>query len=90
MGTVDRRASSTRYQVQYRIEDRIYAGDLVFRDGQPTLVISWRTLEWKRVPYICVVLDAAKLKPLASLPGSYVYEGDIASPPDAPDPVAKS
>ena len=90
MGTVERRASSTRCQVQYRVEDRVYAGDLVFRDGQPTLVISWRTQEWKRVPYICVVLDAAKLKPLARQPGAYVYEGDITSPTDPSDPVAKT
>ena len=89
MGTVERRGGSARFQVQYRVDDRVYAGDLVFRDGQPTLVVSWRTLEWKRVPYICVVLDSAKLKPVASNPGTYVYEGDLTCPSHAPGPVAK-
>ena len=73
MGAVERRGS--RYQVQYRLGDRLYAGDLVFRDGQPTLVISWKTVEWKRVPYICLPLDASRLKQVN--PEIYVYEGEL-------------
>lgn len=52
------------------------SGDLLFVDGQPVLVISWRTMEWKRVPYICFPLDANRLRPSGS-PGVYVYEGDL-------------
>jgi hypothetical protein len=73
MGAVERRGS--RYQVQYRLGDRLYSGDLVFRDGQPTLVISWKTVEWKRVPYICLPLDASRLKQVN--PEIYVYEGEL-------------
>jgi hypothetical protein len=75
MGAVERRGTGSRYQVQYRLGDRLYAGDLVFRDGQPTLVISWKTVEWKRVPYICLPLDASRLKQVN--PDVYVYEGDL-------------
>jgi hypothetical protein len=53
------------------------SGELVFQDGRPMLVISWRTLDGKRLPYIWFPLDPEKLKS-AGRPGVYVYEGDLA------------
>jgi hypothetical protein len=52
------------------------SGDLVFVGGRPMLVISWRTVGWKRVPYICLPLDAGKLKASAR-PQVYVYDGPL-------------
>src|SRR4026207_1922996 len=63
-------------QVRYSLRNRVCSGDLVFQEGRPVLVISWRTLDWKRIPYICIPLDADKLRATAR---SYVYidEGDL-------------
>jgi hypothetical protein len=52
------------------------SGDLVFVDGRPVLVISWRTIDWKRVPYIYFSLDEQSLKP-STRPGIYIYGGDL-------------
>jgi hypothetical protein len=52
------------------------SGDLVFAGGRPMLVISWRTRDWKRVPYICFPLDEERLKP-STRPGVYLYEGEL-------------
>jgi hypothetical protein len=57
------------------------------------VVISWRTANWKRIPYICFPLEAERLKASAS-PGVYVYEGDLtqgvekANPPVTTDSPA--
>lgn len=76
MASVERRSSSRRPQVRYVLGNRVCSGDLVFQGGRPVLVISWRTLDWKRIPYICVSLDAHKLKASARS-DVYVYEGDL-------------
>lgn len=76
MASVERRSGSTRPQVHYLLGNRLYSGDLVFIGERPMLVVSWRSVNWKRVPYVCFPLDAGKLKPGAQ-PDVYVYEGDI-------------
>jgi hypothetical protein len=76
MASVERRNAESRQQVHYVLGSRLCSGDLVFAGGQPVLVISWRTVDWKRVPYICFPLDAAKLK-VSARPGVYLYEGDL-------------
>jgi hypothetical protein len=78
MASVERRSASRRPQVRYILGNRVYSGDLVFQGGHPTLVISWRTVDWKRIPYICLPLDAEKLK-VSARPGVYFYEGDLTS-----------
>lgn len=75
--TEERRSASLRLQVHYPLGERMCAGDLVFVGGRPVLVISWRTIDWKRVPYICVSLDEERLRP-SSRPGVYIYDGEIA------------
>jgi hypothetical protein len=76
MAKADRRSASPRAQVHYMLGDRMSSGDLVFHQGQPTLVVSWRTVEWKRVPYIWFPLDGSKLKPSTHV-GVYLYEGAL-------------
>ena len=75
MASVERRSASRCPQVRYSLGNRVCSGDLLFQEGRPVLVVSWRTLHWKRIPYICFPLDAGKLK--LSAPGVYVYEGDL-------------
>jgi hypothetical protein len=77
MGAAERRTPGSRRQVQYRLGNRMYSGDLVYRDGKPTLVISWRTVDWKRVPYISFPLDAAKLRPISDEEDVFTYEGEL-------------
>jgi hypothetical protein len=79
MASVERRSASQRPQVHYFQGGRVCSGDLVFHGGRPMLVISWRTVDWQRVPYVCFPLDAKKLKP-STRPGVYVYEGDLTLP----------
>ena len=74
MASAERR-SARRPKVHYVIGERELAGDLVFRDGGPLLVISWRTAEGRRVPYVSFPLDPGKLR--ASGPVDYVYEGEL-------------
>jgi hypothetical protein len=76
MASVERRSSNTRPQVHYLLGNRLYSGDLVFVGDRPMLVVSWRSVNRKRVPYVCFPLDADKLKPGAQ-PDVYVYEGDL-------------
>jgi hypothetical protein len=76
MASVERRSTGPRQEVHYPLGERMCSGDLLFIDGQPVLVISWRTMEWKRVPYICFRLDADRLRPSAT-PGVYVYDGAL-------------
>jgi hypothetical protein len=76
MASVERRGASRRPQVRYILGNRVCSGDLVFQGGRPVLVISWRTLDWKRIPYICVPLDAEKLR-VSARSDVYVYEGDL-------------
>ena len=76
MASVERRSTSRRPQVRYTLGNRVCSGDLVFQGGRPMLVISWRTSDWKRIPYICFPLDAGKLK-AGARPGDYIYEGGL-------------
>lgn len=85
MASAERRSESRRPQVRYTLGNRACSGDLVFQGGRPTLVISWRAVDWKRIPYIWVPLDAEKLK--VSAPGVYVYEGDLTSDVKKADPA---
>jgi hypothetical protein len=86
MASVERRSASRRPKVRYTLGNRECSGDLVFQAGRPVLVISWRTLDWKRIPYICCPLDAAKLK-VSGRPGVYVYEGDLTSGVEKANPA---
>ncbi len=74
MASAERR-SARRPKVHYVIGESALAGDLVFRDGGPLLVISWHTVEGRRVPYVSFPLDPGKLR--ASGPVDYVYEGEL-------------
>jgi hypothetical protein len=84
MGAAERRTPGSRRQVQYRLGNRMYSGDLVYCDGRPTLVISWRTVDWKRVPYISFPLDAAKLKAIGDESDLFTYEGELGIPGKTP------
>jgi hypothetical protein len=87
MASVERRSGRPRPQVHYLQGDRLYSGDLIYQGGRPVLVISWRSVNWKRVPYVYFPLDAKKLRP-GSQPDVYVYEGEltIAVEPVKPGP----
>jgi hypothetical protein len=53
------------------------AADLFFAEGRPLLVFSWRRNGGRRVPFECVELDPAKLRPASSNGTIYRYEGDV-------------
>ena len=74
MASTERR-NARRPRVHYVLDERALSGDLVFKDSRPLLVISWHTVEGRRVPYVSFPLDPDKLK--ASGPADYVYEGDL-------------
>jgi hypothetical protein len=76
MASVERRGPSPRPQVHYLLGNQLCSGDLVYRKGRPVLVISWRTVGWRRVPYVSFPLDAKRLKP-STQPNVYVYEGEL-------------
>jgi hypothetical protein len=80
MASVERRSTGPRPQVHYLLGSRMCTGDLVFLGGRPVLVISWRTVNWRRVPYVCFPLDKDKLKP-GPRPNVFVYEGDLSGRP---------
>ena len=71
------RRSEPRRRVHYHVGGRAYPGDLVFEGLQPVLVVSWRMIDLKRLPYISFLLDVTHLKPLPSTPGEYIYNGDL-------------
>jgi hypothetical protein len=77
MSSTERRQSRERRRIHYRVGATLYRGDLIFERYSPILVVSWRTVNWQRVPYISFALDATKLKPHPSQPGEYFYEGDL-------------
>jgi hypothetical protein len=64
-----------RPKVHYVVGDRELSGDLVFRDSRPLLVVSWRTVEGKRVPYVSFPLQTEKLRSRG--PADYIYEGEL-------------
>jgi hypothetical protein len=70
----ERRNRGPRRKVYYSFGSSLLPGDLIFDGEQPILVISWRTVEDQRVPYIAFPLDPAHLKPLEHEPGGYLYE----------------
>ena len=76
MASVERRSGSARPQVHYLLGNRLCSGDLIFHGDRPILVISWRSVNWKRVPYVSFPLDADKLRP-SGQPDLYIYEGDL-------------
>ena len=73
----DRRSPEPRRRVLCQIGGRPYPGDLVFDGLQPVLVASWQTIDSKRIPYVCFLLDVTNLRPLPDRPGEYVYNGDL-------------
>jgi hypothetical protein len=77
MSSSDRRQSQERRRVHYRVGTHIHRGDLLFERYSPILVVSWRTVDWSRVPYISFALDATQLKPHPTQPGEYFYEGNL-------------
>ena len=77
MSSPNLRHPEPRRRVQYRVGGRMYPGDLVFEGLQPVLVVSWRTIDSNRAPYISCLLDVTQLRPLPSKPGEYVYNGDL-------------
>jgi hypothetical protein len=70
----ERRNKGPRPKVYYSFGSSLLPGDLIFEGSQPILVISWRTVEDQRVPYIAFPLDPAHLKPLGNQPDGYLYE----------------
>jgi hypothetical protein len=74
MASAERRRA-TRPKVHYVVDDREFSGDLVFQDSRPLLVVSWRTVDGKRVPYVSFPLESDKLRSRG--PADYIYEGDL-------------
>lgn len=74
MASAERRRA-TRPKVHYIVDDREFSGDLVFQDNRPLLVVSWRTVNGKRVPYVSFPLESDKLRSRG--PADYIYEGDL-------------
>jgi hypothetical protein len=77
MSGANRRSAEPRRRVQYHVGGQAYPGDLVFDGMQPVLVVSWRTIDLKRVPYVSFLLDVTHLEPLPSRPREYLYKGDL-------------
>jgi hypothetical protein len=77
MSSADRRQSQDRRRIHYRVAGCVYWGDLIFDGYRPILIVSWRTVEQGRVPYISFALDATQLKRHADRSGEYFYEGDL-------------
>ena len=77
MSFSERRGAQLRRRVHYRVNGRAYPADLVFEDHKPVLVLSWRTFEGRRLPYIAFILDVTQLRPHPNKPGEYLYEGDL-------------
>ena len=78
MSSTDRRrGSAERRRVHYRVGPRAYWSDLIFDSYKPVLVVSWRTIDHERTPYICFALDATQLRRHPTKPGEYIYDGDL-------------
>lgn len=77
MSSAERRQARERRRVFYRVGPHTHRGDLLFDSGRPILVVSWRTVERSRLPYISFALDATHLKRHPTQPGEYVYDGDL-------------
>ena len=77
MSSSERRHPQARRRVHYRLNGRVYPADLIFDGYQPILVVSWRIVDGRRLPYIAFFLDVTQLKALPNKPGEYVYEGDL-------------
>ena len=65
MAAVDARSSGARSKVYFHLSQEVYSGDLIFAQGRPLLVVSWRTIDGKRLPYVSFPLDAAVRQPYA-------------------------
>lgn len=77
MSSSERRSAQPRRRVHYRVNGRVYPADLVFDGYRPILVLSWRTVESRRLPYIAFLLDVTQLRRVPNKPGEYAYEGDL-------------
>jgi len=77
MSSSERRSAQPRRRVHYRVNGRVYPADLVFDGYRPILVLNWRTVESRRVPYIAFLLDVTQLRRVPNKPGEYAYEGDL-------------
>jgi hypothetical protein len=78
----ERRKPGLRPRVYYSSGASFVPGDLIYEGTQPILVISWRTVGDKRVPYIAFPLDPAHLKPLEHEADGYLYEVPASRPDD--------
>lgn len=58
----------------------LYVGDLIFRDGTPTVVIEWEDRPSGSTPSVVVALDPAYLHELDGPNVNYVYERPIEDP----------
>lgn len=98
MAAAETRIAGPRYKVYFHLSNEIYSGDLVFVEGRPLLVVSWRTVEGKRAPFVTFPLDATMLKVINRLGTLWRYGGEIfdrgtirrASRDDASTVVAQS
>jgi len=68
------RRHAVRLRVFYPLGDRLHPGDLIYSAGKPVLVISWRTIEGKRVPHVTAPLDGRRLAPVKHRPNEYIYQ----------------
>jgi hypothetical protein len=67
------RRRAVRMRVFYPAGDRLHPGDLIYSAGKPFLVINWRTMEGKRIPYVTAPLDGRYLVPVKHRPNEYIY-----------------
>jgi hypothetical protein len=77
MPSIDVRSSHPRPKVYFHLGDEVYSGDLIFLNGCPVLVVSWRTVEGKRLPYVSFPLQANLLKAINPLRTIYRYAGEL-------------
>jgi CheY-like chemotaxis protein len=63
--------------VHFSAGGRTYPGDLIYTEGQPSLVVSWRTVDGKRAPYIRFPLNPASLTCVDEHAQLYHYEGPV-------------
>jgi CheY-like chemotaxis protein len=63
--------------VLFKSGNHVHSGDLIYRDAQPAVVVTWRTIDGNRVPYIVFPLDKRRLKEADRQPNAYRYEGPL-------------
>jgi CheY-like chemotaxis protein len=82
MDSAERR-SGPRHRVLFKSGNQVHSGDLIYQDARPTLVVSWRTIDEKRVPYILFPLDQRRLREADRQANAYRYDGPLFPRPAA-------